>query len=297
VQAVDHWLPELAELRSAFNFIPNWRVDDVMASYATRGGCVGPHFDQYDVFLVQAAGTRQWQVGQHCTENDTLRKHPNLKLLADFNQQTCWTLEPGDILYLPPGFAHWGIAQDDDCITYSVGFRAPSCSDLVANYCDDVLSKLCEDQRYSDPDLALQDNPGLISTAAIDQAEAIIRQLLLDREQLQQWFGRYMTEPKYRELHQEQGIEIEQDELLALLTLNPILHRNPAARCAFTDAPSFIFYVDGEAHMCNDAEQALARQLCKQSSLDTGTLSMPACASLIHTLFCQGVLYFDDGDD
>src|SRR3990170_7562789 len=131
VQAVDHHVPAVAALLEPFRFIPNWRIDDVMVSYAVEGGGVGPHFDQYDVFLVQGLGRRRWQLGRLCDHATELLPHDDLRLLASFEPTDEWILEPGDILYVPPRVAHNGIAVSDDCMTYSIGFRAPSRRELI----------------------------------------------------------------------------------------------------------------------------------------------------------------------
>ncbi len=153
VQAVDHHVPEIADLLTPFRFVPNWRVDDVMVSLAADGGGVGPHFDQYDVFLIQGSGRRRWQIGGPCGEDTPLAPNDDLRLLADFRAVEEWVLEPGDILYVPPGIAHHGVAVGDDCMTYSVGFRAPSRADLIAHWTDDVLDALTDDDRYRDTEL------------------------------------------------------------------------------------------------------------------------------------------------
>ena len=113
VQAVDQFVPDIADLISAFSFLPSWRVDDVMVSYAAPGGSVGPHFDNYDVFLLQTHGRRRWKIGQTCSPASPLLEHPDLRILENFEQQQEWVLEPGDMLYIPPGVAHYGIAEDD----------------------------------------------------------------------------------------------------------------------------------------------------------------------------------------
>ena len=124
VQAVDLWVPEVAEMLRRFSFLPRWRIDDIMVSYATDGGGVGPHFDDYDVFLLQGSGQRRWQIGDYCDANSALSEHSQLKILDAFDAQQDWLLNPGDMLYLPPRLAHCGVAVGE-CCTYSVGFRAP----------------------------------------------------------------------------------------------------------------------------------------------------------------------------
>ena len=122
VQGVDQWLPEVRDILSEFSFLPSWRLDDVMISYATPEGSVGPHFDYYDVFLLQTKGRRRWKLGQACDDNTALVEDQPLKLLADFEQADCFELDPGDMLYIPAGIAHWGTSLDDECMTWSIVF-------------------------------------------------------------------------------------------------------------------------------------------------------------------------------
>ena len=135
VQAVDQFVPEVAELLENFRFLPSWRIDDVMISFAAPGGSVGPHFDNYDVFLLQGHGKRNWKIGQMCDSESPLLQHADLRILADFEATDEWVLEPGDMLYLPPRLAHCGVAVDD-CLTYSVGFRAPSAAEVLTHFTD-----------------------------------------------------------------------------------------------------------------------------------------------------------------
>ena len=167
-----------------------------MVSTAARGGGVGPHFDQYDVFLVQGLGRRRWRTGARCDADSRLLELDDLRLLADFEALEEHVLEPGDILYVPPGVAHDGIAESDDCMTYSVGFRAPSRSELVAHFCDHVLGTMDDDDRYADPGLRRQANPGEIAPAALDRLHAMVAESLQDREAFTRWFGGYVTSPK-----------------------------------------------------------------------------------------------------
>jgi len=133
VQAVDHWIPEVRELLSEFNFLPTWRLDDIMVSFAVEGGGVGPHFDQYDVFLIQLEGRRLWKSGQLCDENTEVVDKLPVKILTEFDEQESWIMKPGDMLYLPPGVAHWGVALENST-TISVGFRAPSHTETISDF-------------------------------------------------------------------------------------------------------------------------------------------------------------------
>ena len=125
VQAVDHYSFDLAELWKKFPFIPQWRRDDIMVSYAPKGGSVGQHFDFYDVFLLQGYGHRRWQLGQMCDAETEFVAGQPLKLLPEMQVNFDEVLAPGDLLYVPPCLAHYGVAEDD-CLTFSFGFRMPN---------------------------------------------------------------------------------------------------------------------------------------------------------------------------
>ncbi|HEY0893456.1 MAG TPA: cupin domain-containing protein, partial [Cellvibrio sp.] len=193
VQAADQYVPEVNQMLDAFRFIPNWRLDDIMISYAPDKGGVGPHFDYYDVFLLQGLGKRHWKIGQMCDNNSPRVEGTRLKILSEFHTTDEWVVEPGDMLYIPPGIAHWGNAQGDECMTYSIGFRAPSHADIISEVGQEVALSIADDLRFSDPDLQLQNNPGEIGAEAIAQVQKILQQHLTP-ENIAHWFGKFMTE-------------------------------------------------------------------------------------------------------
>lgn len=194
VQSVDHFLPEVAELLELFDFIPTWRIDDIMISYANDGGSVGPHLDQYDVFLLQAVGQRQWLINDEDYTEDDLLEDSELKLLAEFNHNKDYLLKVGDMLYLPPGVAHHGIANGD-CITISIGFRAPTDHELLAAFADDLPISQAP-FFYTDPDLTLQRHCGEIDKQHIDYIYQMMMNRMVNDEQFEQWFGRYISEAR-----------------------------------------------------------------------------------------------------
>ncbi len=265
VQAVDHHVPDVAALIAPFRFIPNWRIDDVMVSYASDGGGVGPHFDQYDVFLVQGLGTRRWQVGALCDDDTELLPHDDLRLLADFEPVDEWLLEPGDMLYLPPRFAHNGVAVGDDCMTYSIGFRAPGRSELIAHYADHLLAGLDDDDRYADAGLTAQANPGEITATALARLHAMILEKLTDRDAFARWFGEYNSTAKYPEVDWAPDTAMAADELRMRLAAGEVLHRNPASRFSFVRrSADLLLFVDGDCFECAGAAAVFAAQLCAQ---------------------------------
>ncbi|HJU38703.1 MAG TPA: cupin domain-containing protein, partial [Tahibacter sp.] len=196
VQDVDKWDADVAQLIDYFDFLPRWRVDDVMISYAVDGGGVGAHVDQYDVFLVQGLGQRHWKISDDRDAPTAFRDDVELKLLAQFAPTHDWVLEPGDALYLPPGVPHDGVAVGD-CMTLSVGMRAPSVAELLTDLADTVAEPLTEDDRYDDPDLAVPADPHEIDAAAFARARRALAALRdLDDAAIDAWFGRYIT--RYR---------------------------------------------------------------------------------------------------
>ncbi len=264
VQAVDQWVPEVNQLLDYFRFIPNWRLDDLMISYAPDQGGVGPHFDYYDVFLLQGLGKRHWKLGQMCDNNSPRVEGTRLKILSEFHTTDEWVLEPGDMLYIPPGIAHWGNAQGDDCMTYSIGFRAPSHADILSEIGQEVALNIVDDLRYSDPNLKLQANPGEIGPEAIAQLQAILQQHLT-AENIAHWFGKFMTERKYLEQMEGELEEIDADDWQAALADGQMLWRHPAARVAFhTDANGTFLFADGEAINCS---RALAELVCAETEI------------------------------
>jgi 50S ribosomal protein L16 3-hydroxylase len=263
VQAVDHHVPDVAALIAPFRFIPNWRIDDVMVSYASDGGGVGPHFDQYDVFLIQGLGTRCWQVGAICDDDTPLLPHDDLRLLATFEPTDEWLLEPGDMLYVPPRFAHNGVAVGGDCMTYSVGFRAPSRSELTAHYVDDVLAGLSDDDRYGDAGLVAQSNPGEITADALTKLHGMVMERLANPAAFARWFGEYNSTAKYPDIDWAPEAAVSVDELHSRLAAGEPLHRNPASRFSFLRREEgVLLFVDGESFECDGEVGAFAEVLC-----------------------------------
>ena len=204
VQAVDLWIPEVANILDHFGFLPRWRIDDIMVSYAADGGNVGPHYDNYDVFLLQGEGQRKWSVGGLCDQNSALLPHSNLRILADEPSNQQWTLNCGDMLYLPPKYSHHGVAIGE-CTTYSIGFRAPTVTEMLDDLITELMSKGKNNDTFKDPVLTPDMANQPISSAYLEQIRALLNKTLDDDELLLNWFAQFMTQPKYPELVDETG--------------------------------------------------------------------------------------------
>jgi 50S ribosomal protein L16 3-hydroxylase len=297
VQAVDHHVPAVAALLEPFRFVPNWRIDDVMVSYAVEGGGVGPHFDHYDVFLVQGLGKRRWQLGGQCDHATELQPHGDLRLLATFEPIEEWILEPGDILYVPPRWAHNGIGVTHDCMTYSIGFRAPSRRDLVANWSESLVATLGDDDRYTDPNLAPQMNPGEISPRAIDELHRMVTEAVLDQAAFAEWFGRYSTMARNPEIDWQPEEPVDASQVELLLAGDVALLRNPASRFSFVRGgpTSVTLFVNGERYECAEEAAVFAERICAQREI-AGTSDLTASkptVELITELLNHGSIAFD----
>jgi len=298
VQAVDHYVPEVAELLEAFDFLPSWRLDDVMVSYAPPGGSVGAHVDQYDVFLLQASGRRRWQLGGSPSGDAKLIPGIDLRILENFTVEADhdWMLEPGDMLYLPPGVAHHGISDSDDCLTYSIGFRAPSTDEIVTAFADYIGEHLGDRQRYGDTDL----QPPVATGELDDQAIARVRHLLLEAidrpDQMAQWFGRAMTQPKYLDQLISTESPTDPGELRRALEGGAELIRSLGSRFAWrrlNDAQATLF-IDGDAVVC-DLE--LAQYLSANTRIDAKVLGYSDSERLLVALIDSGSLSGPEEDD
>jgi 50S ribosomal protein L16 3-hydroxylase len=299
VQAVDQFVPEVAELMEPFRFLPSWRIDDVMVSYATPGGGVGPHFDNYDVFLLQGHGKRNWKIGQMCDSDSPLLEHADLRILANFEQAEEWVLEPGDMLYLPPRVAHCGVAVDE-CMTYSVGFRAPSAAEVLTHFTDFLSQFLPDEERYSDADAKPVEDPHQIQHDALDRLKGLLAEHMNDERLLLTWFGQFMTEPRYPEL--VAGSEVGDDELLEGLEQGVILLRNPSARMAWSEVDDdLLLFASGQSRLLPGHLRDLLKLICAAEALHIDNLGPWLQDEHGRTLVCelikQGSLGFADEQD
>ncbi|MCU4708044.1 cupin domain-containing protein [Acinetobacter pittii] len=246
VQAVDHYSFDLSELWKKFPFIPQWRRDDIMVSYAPKGGSVGKHFDFYDVFLVQGHGHRRWQLGQMCDANTAFVPNQPLKLLPEIDVQFDEVLAPGDLLYVPPGMAHYGVAEDD-CLTFSFGFRMPNVAGMMERISDQFSANILLQNPVVDIARKQMSQIGEINSTELSYLKDLVLAQLQDSTALDAAIMSYMSEPKYPDNIPEPD-EIEADDLQEILHEGYEVLLEPASRLLYTESDGVLsFWGNGEA--------------------------------------------------
>lgn len=298
VQDVDKHLPQLAAVLEPFRFIPGWRIDDLMVSYAPPGGSVGPHVDAYDVFLLQGHGRRLWSIAHDGFDPDDCIQGIDLRILQRFRAQQQWELAPGDILYLPPGVAHHGVAVDD-CMTLSVGFRAPRQYDLVHAWLEETLAGTDPSHRYSDPDLEGQARPGLIGARALGKMRNLVRARIDGSDTaMNRWLGRFLTEPKEHLQVTPREPALSNGAFLQRWRQHAIVHSSNACRWAYVEETGGrrVLFVDGTEHALPPSLAPLAGLLCddRRVPVDDSTAQQPPAVALLCELYNLGCLDFDD---
>jgi 50S ribosomal protein L16 3-hydroxylase len=294
VQDMDKLVPEVAALLDAFAFIPEWRLDDIMISYAEDQGSVGPHTDEYDVFLVQAQGRRRWRIDPGSAPDSTCLPGLDLPILERFEAREQWVLEPGDVLYLPPGVPHWGIAEGP-CMTWSVGMRAPDWRELATAWYDRLIAERLPRSRYRDPDPRPPRHPGEIPKAVVEEVRRYLETALsgADAETFAVWLGAYLTEPKENMEPEPRDAPLGPGACLrALEQLGRIL-RGPS-RLLFTQTPGgeVLLFAAGETYRLPADRLGLADLLTGRRTLTLEQLRTwlddPLCVDLLRNLYNRG---------
>lgn len=266
VQAVDHYSFDIAELWKKFPFIPQWRRDDIMVSYAPKGGSVGKHFDFYDVFLVQGHGHRRWQLGQMCDESTEFVADQPLKLLSQMNVDFDEVLAPGDLLYVPPGLAHYGVAEDD-CLTFSFGFRMPNLAEMTDRLSEQFAKNSVLTNPLADITRIKTNAIGEINNTEFSYLKTQLLDYLTQAPEFDAAIMAYMSESKYPNSIPEPE-EIVVDDLLEVINGGYQLILEPASRLLYRQQDQLLdFWANGENICISQSFQAQLKQIADGASL------------------------------
>ncbi len=288
VQGVNHALPEATELLKRFNFIPHARLDDLMVSYAPKGGGVGPHFDAYDVFLLQGVGHRRWQISTQ--EDRTLIEGAPLRILKEFHIEQEWVLKAGDMLYLPPQCGHNGIAEDD-CMTYSIGFRTPAYQELAEQFLVYLQDRICVDGMYADPDLKKQAHPSEIGAEMLQQVAQAIRKVQWDDEDVTNFLGSYLSEPKPHIFFDAPAKPLSAERFAqALQTRGIALDLKTQMLCHGSTV-----FINGDSHQVGKASYRTLRELADTRALQAGSKLTGEAAAMLYEFYLDGYVELISG--
>ncbi|GBU13144.1 50S ribosomal protein L16 arginine hydroxylase [Enterobacterales bacterium] len=290
-QAVNHWHAPSAELVRPFRVLPDWRLDDLMISYSLPGGGVGPHIDQYDVFIIQGMGSRRWRVGDKLPLKQFC-PHPALLHVEPFTPIIDEDLEPGDILYIPPGFPHDGVTHTE-AFNYSVGFRGPNSRDLISSFADYALENDLGGEHYSDPDLTLRDHVGKVEEYELERVRSMMHQLIDQPEDFKQWFGRFATTPRHELDIAPAEPPYEAQEIVDALMQGDSLTRLSGLRVLNVGERFFVNSEPLETSNHHAADALCRYMLIGKKELGTA-LQDPEFVVVLTDLVNQGYWYFDE---
>jgi len=274
VNDLERYYPELGNLIEPFRFIPDWRIDDLMVSYAADQGSVGPHVDAYDVFLIQGEGKRRWQVVTDPDYSKDLLPDSQLAVLSNFDSDTEWLLEKGDMLYLPPNIPHHGVAEGE-CFTFSVGFRAPDTLNLTESWLESFTSENADEEtnelitkRFNDAERKLQKSSGEIAADDIQKLSKLITDLVKNQEQqLPIFLGKYLTETK--------NSEPEEQTQSSKFSKKADYERQSSTRIAYIEDPenkSIHLFAAGNQITLPNKERAVIQNFCEHYYYSAETL-------------------------
>lgn len=288
VHEVNHSLPSARDLLNKFSFMPYARLDDLMVSYAPKGGGIGPHIDSYDVFLLQGKGSKRWQItsqSDHC-----LIENIPIKILRNFNPEQEWVLASGDMLYLPPNYAHNGIAEDN-CMTYSIGFRAPSHQELIDQFLIYLQDHINADGWYSDPDIKLQLHPAEISSPMLQQTRIILEKIKWSETDIENFLGIYLTEPKPHIFFNQPPSPLAQTKFLQQVQRNGV-QLDLKSRMLFIRNN---FFINGDTHIVSVESRHALKRFADNQKLSPGETINKETSGLLYQWYLYGYILLING--
>ncbi|MBC7698635.1 MAG: cupin domain-containing protein [Bacteroidia bacterium] len=307
VQSVNHYVPEATDLLKQFDFIPHARLDDLMVSYAPDGGGVGPHFDSYDVFLLQGQGKRLWRISEQT--DLTLVDGAPLRILKNFDTSQEWLLEAGDMLYLPPQIAHWGIAVStrneegdaEDCMTYSIGFRAPKNQELASEFLGFMQDKLAQEElkltgMYQDADLALQNHPAEISEAMVKKVSENLQKIKWSDNYVAQFLGTYLSEPKADvifDVNKKMTLRVFSEKVAKLGIALDLKSQMLFLNIGLNDNINIHFFMNGEGVIFENQSAEILKELADKRVINAKKIDDASLLQQLYDWYIAGYLSFD----
>jgi 50S ribosomal protein L16 3-hydroxylase len=288
VQNVNHFFEEGAELLKAFNFISYARLDDVMVSYAADGSGVGPHVDSYDVFLLQGQGKRLWQISNQ--EDQRFVPDVPLRILKHFKPQQEWILEPGDMLYLPPHYAHNGIAVGD-CMTYSIGFRAPSHQELAKEFLIHLIDEIHLEGRYQDPNVKATKSPAQIPHDMLNKVSSVIKKINFDKNEIERFLGKYLTSPKSTVFFEPIEAPVSKKEFFKKAQSQGV-KLNLKTQMLFAQKE---FFINGEVFILSDKERPSCEMLANHREMHPTAMDIKEIGNHLYEWYTQDFLQLKMG--
>ncbi len=272
VQAVNNWSRDTQALLTAVNFLPQWRIDDVMVSFSTPNGGVGAHLDQYDVFIIQGEGKRRWQVGAPDSSLKQLLPHPDLKQVSEFSPIIDEITEAGDLLYIPPNHPHNGVSIENS-INFSIGFQAPNNQELWSNFADKLIDEDLGEQRFPDKERTLTTQPQLLEQTDIAKLKSFMQKQLEDDNLFTPFIGKYLTQNHHAleillpvsPITSEQFSDIlaeAENTLVPVSGIKSLIVENKPQEASF-------LYINGESFLIDKETIELATYLTKSQTLTT----------------------------
>jgi 50S ribosomal protein L16 3-hydroxylase len=290
VQDTQHFSRAAQELLQRFSVIPHARVDDLMVSYAVPGGSVGPHVDSYDVFLLQGVGRRRWRISRQA--DHAFRPGLPLKILRRFVPEEDWVLEAGDMLYLPPHIAHHGVAETE-CLTWSIGFRAPTDVELAGAFLDHLADRVALEGRFGDPGRKPARHAGEIPADFLRHAARTVDRIRWRPRDVAQFAGRYLSEPKAHVFFTPPARTLTRARFLAAARVHGIALEGKS-RLLFSGR---MFFMNGECFTPGAAQAKWLRRLADARSLPTLAGAPAGAATLAYEWYARGYVRLREGDE
>ncbi|MEZ9175586.1 cupin domain-containing protein [Vibrio kanaloae] len=294
VQAANHWHQGANQLTEAFQQLPNWLFDDLMICYSAPEGGVGPHIDQYDVFIIQGQGKRQWKVGAKDIGQYTESVQASaLRQIEGFEPIIDETLEPGDILYIPPGFPHEGNTLEPS-MSYSIGYRSPKEQELISNFADFVLAHDMGDVHLHDPELKTQDGYGKIRSSDLDNLTDMLKSALEEPETISDFMGCLLSQSR----HQLDIVAPDplwtQEEIAQHLESEGEIHRVSGLKALYHENESNTAYINGEVVKVDEADSSLLNILCDEAVINSAATLSPSGVTVVTELVNKGYWFIED---